>query len=160
MKTKILKLIFDKTEKEERLDWALLALRIVIGLFFINHGWMKISGVAGLEGFSKMLLGLNLPAPELLAYLVFITEFLGGIAVILGVLVRFSTFWQMIILLEIVFKVKGGELAKNELELLAFSGALVLFLVGPGKYSLANYLSKFFEIKNGDKKLEGQEKRS
>lgn len=68
-------------------DWALLVLRLGIGLTFIAHGYPKIfpSGPGGFAGFVQTL---GFPGPLFFAWVVAIVEFFGGIAMIIGFLVR------------------------------------------------------------------------
>jgi putative oxidoreductase len=73
------------------LDWfnrlqplALLVLRVVLGAIMIAHGYQKVTGFQGAQHF---LGSLGLPAAA--AYVVTALEFLGGIAIVLGVFDRF-----------------------------------------------------------------------
>ena len=73
------------------MDWfnrlqplALLVLRVVLGAIMIAHGYQKVSGFHGAQHF----LG-NLGMATWTAYVVTGVEFLGGIAIVLGVYERF-----------------------------------------------------------------------
>src|SRR5713226_1272926 len=70
-------------------DGALLILRIAVGATFIVHGYPKLfpSGPAGFAGFLQTL---RFPIPIVFAWIVSIVEFFGGIAMILGLLVRYA----------------------------------------------------------------------
>ncbi|MDJ0656155.1 MAG: DoxX family protein [Xanthomonadales bacterium] len=61
------------------------ALRIYLAPIFILAGSNKLSNVEGVAGWFA---SMGLPAPELMVYLAGGTEFFGGIALILGVAVR------------------------------------------------------------------------
>ncbi len=68
---------------------GLLVLRIAMGLIFILHGWMKLFGDR--EMFVREVLhmvGWVLPDPVI--WIVTILEFVGGLALILGVFARWA----------------------------------------------------------------------
>ncbi len=73
-------------------DWAPLFLRVSLGVIFFAHGAQKVLGWFGGYGWSGTLQfftqTLHIPAP--LAVLVFLTEFLGSIALFVGVLTRWA----------------------------------------------------------------------
>ena len=62
-------------------DLALLLLRIGVGIIFIVAGWGKLTGIEGTIGFFD---GLGIPMPGIMAWIVAIVEFFGGIMVLLG----------------------------------------------------------------------------
>ena len=62
-----------------------LALRLYLAPIFILAGSNKLSNI---EGVAYWFEGLGLPAPTLMAYLAGWTELLGGIALIIGLAVR------------------------------------------------------------------------
>ena len=74
------------------MDWfnrlqplALLTLRLVLGAIMIAHGYQKVFG--GFHGYQQFLNNLGLPV--WMAYVVAPVEFLGGIAIVLGLCERF-----------------------------------------------------------------------
>src|SRR3989338_6024170 len=69
-------------------EWATLILRFTVGVTFILHGSQKVLGAFGGGGLSAtagFLSQLGFPMPEVMAYLLGFTEFLGGIGVFLGI---------------------------------------------------------------------------
>ncbi len=61
---------------------GLAVLRIIIGIIFVFHGADKLfGGIADTAGFFGMS---GIPAPALMAWVAALTEFLGGIALIVG----------------------------------------------------------------------------
>jgi putative oxidoreductase len=119
--------------------FALLLLRLVMGTAFVLHGWPKIqSPLNWMEG-----LGLGHISPFLQA-IAALAEFAGGIALILGLLTpiaAFLLFCQMIGALVLVHFPQGDpfvsiEGSSYELPLLYLVLALLLMLLGPGKFSL------------------------
>jgi len=61
---------------------APLALRVVVGMGFVAHGYAKLS--RGPETFAVVLHTLGVPLPHLMAWLTTLVELAGGLAVIAG----------------------------------------------------------------------------
>ncbi len=121
-------------------DKALLVLRIVAGIIFIVHGAGKLFGVGpaavGMTGFTGFLTMLSIPAPVVAAWVVALVEFVGGIAVLLGVWTRpFAVL--LAINMAVAFVVASKfRLPKGDLELALFGIAATLALAGSGAYAL------------------------
>lgn len=121
-------------------DIAILALRIAVGIVLAYHGWLKLGDVSGFAGFVE---SLGIPAPNLMAYVVTYLEFLGGIALIIGLATRYVA---ALFVIEMVFtislvKLDVGLIAPEggpgaELDLLILATALSLVLTGAGRWSV------------------------
>lgn len=83
--------------------WALLPLRLVIGFGFMAHGYSKLS--AGPQKFAGMLRTIGVPAPDLMAWITALTEFVGGLAIIAGAFVAIMSIPLAIIMLVAMFTV-------------------------------------------------------
>jgi putative oxidoreductase len=126
-------------------DFAILALRLAVGVVLAYHGWLKIPDVSGFAGFVD---SLGVPAPELMAYVVTYLEFLGGIALILGLGTRYVA---ALFVIEMAFtimlvKVDVGLIAPEggpgaELDILILAIALSLVLTGAGRWSVDAFLA-------------------
>jgi putative oxidoreductase len=129
------------TQKE--IGLALLVARIAVGIFFITHGFSKLSGI---DGFVGMLDGLGWPMAALFAWLVAIAEFFGGFAILLGVFTRFSAFWLSIITLYAWIAVKSFSLGmgpgEGDVDLLALGLTVAIFFAGPGELSVSAHMKK------------------
>ncbi len=71
--------------------WGALALRIPVGIIFAAHGAQKLFGWFGgygLEGTGQWMDSIGLSPGYLMALLAGGTEFFGGLALIIGLLVR------------------------------------------------------------------------
>ncbi len=117
---------------------ALLILRIVVGIAFMNHGWGKIQSPfgwmppeAGVPGFFQFLAALS--------------EFGGGIALIIGLLTRLGSLglaFTMLVATMMHALVKGDPFismtgaSSYELPLVYFGIAFLIVTMGPGKFSL------------------------
>ena len=131
-----------RLEGLERL--AVLILRLFLGFAFMMHGSQKLLGAfggGGIAGVAGMLSKLGLEPSQILAWVLSITEFVGGVCVFLGFLTRFWAAGLVIDMAVAIFKVhmaNGFFASKNGFELpLAFGVmALVILLTGPGSLSV------------------------
>jgi len=122
-------------------DWALLVVRIVVGVIFIAHGSQKLFGAFGGPGMGPVIQMLG-PV----GYLVAIGEFFGGLGLLLGFLSRFSAAALIVVMIGAIVKVhwqNGFFLgAKLGFEFnFALIGLLTAILIaGPGKFSIGPML--------------------
>lgn len=131
-----------RLEGLERL--AVLILRLFLGFAFMMHGSQKVLGAfggPGISGVAGMLTKLGLEPAQILAWVLSITEFVGGICLVLGFLTRFWAAGLVIDMGVAIAKVhmpNGFFASKNGFELpLAFGVmALVILLTGPGSLSV------------------------
>src|SRR6476469_4409759 len=72
-------------------SYAILFLRVMLGIVMFAHGSQKVLGLFGGKGLDATVTGLSqsLGIPEFLAYIAAFTEFLGGLGLIFGLLTRF-----------------------------------------------------------------------
>lgn len=124
------------------MDWALLILRVCLGVMFSAHGLQKAFGSfggPGISGFSGMLSGLGVSPALFWAYVAAYTELIGGIFLIAGVLTRLSSLLLLILIVFAAIKVhlmhgffagQGGF----EYTFIIASVCLVLLIAGPGKF--------------------------
>jgi len=123
-------------------EWGLLALRVWLGIIFAVHGYWKLFG--GLTGFQGFLASLGVPAPGLAAVLVALVEFLGGLALILGVLIQVAALLTAIDILVayLLVHMPSGQFqvpAGAEFVVLILAGLLaVLFYEKKHLYALDN----------------------
>ena len=89
-------------------SWSLLVVRLGLGVIFFAHGSQKVLGWFGghgLRGTIKAFQGMGLPpaATTLAAFI----EFLGGAAMIIGLLARPAALGFIVIMLVAIAKVHG-----------------------------------------------------
>lgn len=131
-----------RLEGLERL--AVLILRLSLGFVFVMHGSQKLLGAfggGGVAGVTGMLTKLGMEPAHILAWVLSITEFVGGVCLILGFLTRFWAAGLVIDMAVAVFKVhlvNGFFASKNGFELPLALGimALAITLTGPGSLSV------------------------
>jgi putative oxidoreductase len=119
-------------------------LRIVIGIVFFTHGYMKLfkMGIGGTVGFFTHL---GIPLPTVMAWVVCLVEVLGGLALILGILTPFVGAALAIDMLGVIYFAKdvtGGLMGPKgyELELTLLAAAVAVALTGPGALALGNLI--------------------
>ena len=113
---------------------ALLLLRIVLGIIMIGHGYAKVFG-GGMMAHYHLIQSYGLPG--WLAFPSALTEFGGGILVLLGLFTRIASAAILIDMLVAIWKVhwKNGLLGEHgyefPLSLAAISLALLCYGAGP-----------------------------
>jgi putative oxidoreductase len=121
---------------------GLLVLRVVAGLIFVLHGWGKLSGNPSIEMFSGMVGNLGFPMPLFFAWVVALTEFLGGLALILGIFVRPAAILLSVVMVIAFSMVKKFALPAGDPDLALFGIVVALALMGPGRYSVMGMMKK------------------
>ena len=134
---------FSAVSSPQRIDCALLILRIASGLVFLYHGSAILFGAFGGPGPEKFAAFLH--APPIVGYLVGIAQFGGALAMLTGVLIRIGAVGIIVVMLGAIFIVHwphGFDVSKGGIEfaLTQLLIAIALLLVGAGRYSLAGIL--------------------
>jgi len=120
-------------------DLGPLLLRVGLGLVFAWHGWQKLDG--GVDNFATVLSGLNVPLPELVAWLMTIAEGIGGLFLIVGLLTRLTTLPLIVITVGAIWLVKTDvgfivpDAPGAELDIALLAGLFCLLFIGPGRLS-------------------------
>jgi putative oxidoreductase len=66
---------------------AIAALRIVVGIVFLAHGYQKVFKF-GFHGVAGMFAHMGIPLPAVAAVVVMVVEFVGGILLVTGLATR------------------------------------------------------------------------
>tara|TARA_B110000208_G_scaffold189693_1_gene251819 strand:- start:2730 stop:3170 length:441 start_codon:yes stop_codon:yes gene_type:complete len=138
-----------KTLLSTNAGFGILALRIPAAIIFIAHGGQKLFawfGGYGLEGTGQWMASIGLVPGYQLALLVGSAEFFGGIALLVGFMVRPTALILALTMLVAIFSVhfvNGLFMSNNGYEfalaLLAISASLMFS--GAGKVSIDNILA-------------------
>ncbi len=119
--------------------YGIFLLRLVVGCVFAMHGGQKLFSL-GTGAVAKMFHQMGIPHSELFAVVVTLTEFLGGLTLILGFLTRFAAFALAVDMAVAVFQVhlrKGFFLPSGfEFALTLLFANLSLLLTGAGALSV------------------------
>jgi putative oxidoreductase len=121
-----------------------MALRVVIGVTFVVHGWQKLA-MMGLPATAAFFDGLGVPAPLLSAAMVTAVELVGGVALILGFLSRWVAVPLALDMLAalLLFHLPRGFFASAggvELALLLLVALVTLALTGSGALALDRFV--------------------
>ncbi len=115
--------------------WGITFLRVVVGIIFLVHGGQKLF-IIGLQNVAGFMHQLGIPFPLLSAVVVTIVEFVGGLALVLGLFTRWTAFLIAIDMLVAVLAVhlQGGFFLPKGFEyaLTLLAASVALALVGPG----------------------------
>lgn len=130
--------------------WGAVALRIPVGVIFAAHGAQKLFGWFGgygLQGTAGWLESIGLAPGMLMALLAGGAEFLGGLALIVGVLTRPAALALVIAMLVAIFKVhiaNGLFMANNgyEFGLALLAASVALLISGAGRASVDELISQ------------------
>ena len=123
--------------------WAPLALRIPVGVIFAAHGSQKLFGWFGgygLEGTGQWMASIGLNPGYLMALLAGSTEFFGGLALLIGLLVRPAGAALAFAMLIAIFSVHIGNglfMSNNgyEFALALLAASISLTISGAGRAS-------------------------
>lgn len=148
-------------------QWALLPLRIMLGVSFCYHGWPKVFSSEGHQIFAGMLGSLGVPAPETTAWLVGFAEIVGGLALIAGAFVAIASMVLIVDMVVAMFTVhlphgfnfinitgmgKQGPvfgMPGAEVSLLYIAGLLALVIGGAGSWSMNTLLQDRSRARQG-----------
>ena len=79
----------DKDESVGLKAWGTAILRAVVGAVFLVHGAQKFF-VMGFAGTAAFMAQVGIPAPALASVVVIAVEFLGGLALVVGLFTRWA----------------------------------------------------------------------
>lgn len=125
----------------QRLALGMTILRIVVGIVFLVHGAQKLF-VFGIGGVTAGFAQMHIPLPMIAAPVVAIVEFVGGIALVVGMFTRIAAILIAIDMVGAILFVHGrnGFFLPMGFEFaFALMGACVALAVGgAGEYSVDN----------------------
>jgi putative oxidoreductase len=146
-------------------SWASLVLRVMLGVVMFAHGAQKLLGWFGGNGFSGTMGFFTnvMQLPWLIAFLVIMGESLGSLALIAGLLTRFTAASFMIIMLGAIttthwpqgffmnwFGKQQGE--GFEFHLLVIGMSAALLIAGGGKWSVDGLIARWIVREQRDER--------
>lgn len=129
-------------------DWTKLLLRLIVGAVFLTAGYVKFQNPAMIQG---MLGTLNYPLPEIMGWILIITELLGGALIVLGLFTCWASIPMSFVMLMALLTVhlpsmlnKGAGFLESGSALVALTMAVLLHFMttGAGKISVDHLISK------------------
>jgi putative oxidoreductase len=128
-------------------DFLLLVGRVVLGWIFVFYGWGKLFTIAQ---YSTTFPGRGLS--PWMAYIAVPAEFFVGVALLLGFATRYSVLILLFFMLVASFSShaywsvpsaqRGNQTAHFWKNISMMGGLLLLFITGPGRFSLDSMLAK------------------
>lgn len=127
-----------------RAGLGLTILRVLVGITFMAHGSQKLFGWFGgygLAGVAQWMESIGLAPGYLMALMAGSAEFFGGLALVIGLLVRPASAVLAVTMLVAIFSVHIGNgffMANNgyEFALALLAATLALLVEGAGRLSL------------------------
>lgn len=123
-------------------DIGVLIARVLMPILFITAGWGKITGYAGTQQYMEAM-----GVPGALLPLTILLEFGGGLAILFGLLTRTTAIITALFTLLTAFLfhsnfAEGVNSLMFMKNLTISGGYLLLFLMGPGRFSIDRALNK------------------
>lgn len=121
------------------MSFLILGLRIFFGVLFFTHAIDKM------ENFEQ----LSLTFPNILGFgsymslmLIIFVEFCCSLFLVAGLIVRITVIPMMIAMAVAFFDVHDGMFPQGELSLIYLIMFIILYITGPGKYSIDFLIDK------------------
>ncbi|MGM0506870.1 MAG: DoxX family protein [Bacteroidota bacterium] len=131
-------------DQQKKLDIALLVGRLVVGLVFLLAGWGKLNGIEGVQGFFG---DVGIPMAGVMAWVVALVEFVGGIMVLVGYKIRIAAALLALVMVGAIVFVKLSQgWDAMRLDLALFTLNLTFYLVGAGSMSVEGKSSAEGEV--------------
>ena len=133
----ILKFLFPRNYGERGYSLVLFLLRLVFGLLLLNHGIQKITNFSEMSAMFPDPIGFG---SNIALGLAVFAEFFCSIAFIFGALYRLSMIPMIVTMAVAFFSVHGGVVDGGELSLAYLLLYIIMYIAGPGSYSIDNWL--------------------
>ncbi|MCH8171403.1 MAG: DoxX family protein [Bacteroidetes bacterium] len=140
--------------------WAPMSIRIIIGIGFIYHGYIKLFTSWGHDIFLRMLIDIGIPGATTVSWVIGAVEFFGGIAILIGAFVSIVSIILILNMLVAMFSVNIAQgfnvmnitiiveagpkygMPGYELNLLYIAALITLLITGAGMLSIDKYLKE------------------
>ncbi|HXF44155.1 MAG TPA: DoxX family protein [Candidatus Paceibacterota bacterium] len=119
-------------------NWAIFVLRVVVGLILMRHGLPKLKD---LKGTGAWFGSVGFKPGMFWAAVAGIVETAGGLALVLGFLTQFFSFFVALEFLVIIIKFKKDVMFSKEAEIdwIFLAAAIALLTLGGGAFSLDGF---------------------
>lgn len=125
--------LFPKTFRGKGVSLLILLMRIFFGVLFFTHGLDKLMNFNELSYTYPDVLGFG---SYMTLMVTIFCEFCCSLFLIAGLLVRIMTIPMIIAMGVAFFDVHDAMMPEGELALIYFIMFIILFFVGPGRYSV------------------------
>lgn len=131
--------------KELWTDFGLLWLRVMAGGGIAYHGYGKIFG-GRIGQFTEGVAAMGFPMPEVFAWAAALSEFLGGVFIVLGLFTRTAALMVFLTMTVAAFIKHGPDpFKKKELALAYWAVSGSVIFLGPGRFSLDHLIRKKYK---------------
>ena len=125
--------LFPKTFRGKGVSLLILLMRVFFGTLFFTHGLDKMMNFNELVQNYPSIIGLG---SYMTLMITIFCEFCCSLFLIAGLLVRIMTIPMIIAMGVAFFDVHDAMMPEGELALIYFIMFIILFFVGPGRYSV------------------------
>jgi len=136
---------------ENKFEISAFILRVVLGITFFVHGFVKFQG--GIENTVGWFSSIELPG--FLAYVVALIEVVGGLALVLGLFTRIVSILIALVMVGAIIKVKlaagflgNGQMAGYELDVAFLVMAVSIAITGSKAFALEQFIFKGSKAEN------------
>ncbi|NVK52106.1 MAG: DoxX family protein [Flavobacteriaceae bacterium] len=134
MRQRILKLVFSKN------NLGVLFIRIAFGFHLLHYSWNDVINFSAGDN-AEWLGSLGVPFPFIMSWAYILTQFIGGILLIIGFKTRLIAIPLIITFLVAYFLVHASDPYKDSFQAIQMLAVSFFFLFnGSGKLSLDDYL--------------------
>ena len=134
--------IFPQYCREKLVSFLILAVRLFFGVLFFVHGLDKLMNFSVLSETYPSFFGLGSYMTLMLAVF---SEFCCSLFLIAGLLERIMVLPMIVAMGVAFFDVHDAMMPEGELALIYFIIFILLFLTGPGRYSIDYLIDKRFQ---------------
>ena len=123
-------------------NFGALFIRIAFGLHLLHYSWNDVTTLSAGDN-AEWLGSLGVPFPFIMSWAYILTQFIGGILLIVGYKTRLIAIPLIITFLVAYFLVHAGDTYKDAFEAIQMLAvSLFFFFNGSGKLSLDDYVNK------------------
>ena len=141
--------LFPQYFRGKGVSLLILVVRVVFGVLFFTHGLDKMINFNYLVDTYPSVLGFGSYTTLMVSIF---CEFCCSLFLIAGLLDRIMTLPMIVAMGVAFFDIHDAMMPEGELALIYFIVFIILFLVGPGRYSLDYLIDIRFKKENTDKK--------
>lgn len=136
--------LFPQYCRDRVISFLILVLRVFFGVLFFMHGLDKLTNFNQLSYTYPSVFGLGSYMTLMLSVF---TEFACSLFLISGLLVRIAVIPMIAAMAVAFFDVHDAMMPEGELALIYLILFIILYVVGPGRYSIDYVIDKRFQDK-------------
>ncbi len=134
--------LFPQYCRDRVISFLILVLRVFFGVLFFMHGLDKLTNFNQLSYTYPSVFGLGSYMTLMLSVF---TEFACSLFLISGLLVRITVIPMIVAMAVAFFDVHDAMMPEGELALIYLILFIILYVVGPGRYSIDYVIDKRFQ---------------